>query len=414
MSFLEKLFGRQKRYDRQKTLVRSENAADRLKLAKSKATQPELLYYLAQNDPDVNVRRAVAKNKATPVHASSVLAKDNDVDVRLALSGRLIKLLPHLSKDKQSQLYTYAVQALGTLALDEVLKIRIALSSALKEHLHAPPKVVGQLARDIEREVSEPILRFCLALSDDDLLDILKNHTGDWALEAVANRKTVSENVSRALVDRTNEQAGLTLLYNEKALIALDTLTSIVEKSKTMKLWQKPIAIRKNLPKHLALELATFVDDAVRQLLMERTDFDNTTLEEITQIVHRRIDLIDTTETSKVSVEDRVRKMIKDKTLNEDSLNDALALNDKEMAIVSFAALARTTRSNMEKIVSLNKPKPIIAASWKAGLNMRTCLRLQKELAQVPSTEIIYPRGGTDYPLDDAEIKFQLEFFDLA
>ena len=414
MSFLQNLFGKQKRYDRQKTLVRSENTADRLKLAKSKSTQPELLYYLAQNDPDAAVRREVAKNKSTPVHASSVLARDKDIDVRLALSERLIKLLPNLSKDKQSQLYAFAIQALGTLALDEVLKIRIALSSALKEHAHAPPKVVGQLARDIEREVSEPILRFCLALSDDDLLDILQNHPGDWALEAVAGRQNVSENVSRAIIGRFNESAGLALLKNKNALIAIDTLSSIVEQSKTMKSWQKPIAIRKNLPKHLALELAEFVDEAVRHLLMERTDFDKATLEEITHVVHRRLDFIDTVETTKISVEERVRQMIKDKTLNEESLSDALVVSDKELALVSFAALARTSRANMEKIVSLNKPKPIIAACWKAGLSMRTCLRLQKELAHVPSSEIIYPRGGTDYPLDDAEIKFQLKFFDLA
>jgi hypothetical protein len=44
---------------------------------------------------------------------------------------------------------------------------------------------------------------------------------------------------------------------------------------------------------------------------------------------------------------------------------------------------------------------------------MRIALQMQKELAQVPPTELIYPRGGTDYPLDKKELEWQLEFLGL-
>ena len=288
MSLLGDLFNRQKRLKKAQAAAVSKDAAERLKLARSPRTPPELLYYLAQHDPDAGVRLAVAGNRATPVHASSVLATDHDVDVRLALGNRLMKLLPNLSKDKQGQLYAFAVQALGTLAIDEVLKIRIALSTTLKDHAHAPPKVVGQLARDIEREVSEPILKFCLALSDEDLLDILKGHPDAWALQAIAGRKNVSENISRTIIDIADEETGLTLLENNNSLIAIDTMKTVVEKSKTLKKWQKPIAIRKNLPVELAKQLAEFVDDTVKAILMERTDYDKVTMGEISQIIKRR------------------------------------------------------------------------------------------------------------------------------
>ena len=413
MSFFGNLFNREKREARDRKIAVSDNPSARIKIAKSAKTQPELLYYLAQNDPDASVRHAVAKNRSTPVHASSVLAKDIDADVRLALADRLVRLLPNLSMDKQSQLYEFAVQALGTLALDEVLKIRIALSSALRDHAHAPPKIVGQLARDIEREVSEPILRFCLALSDDDILDILKNHQSPWALNAIAGRENISEAISQAIIDRNDEDTGVTLLENRTALISISTLTSIVEKSKLFKKWQKPIAIRKNLPKELAKQLIEFVDESVQALLMERTDYDTEFRHEISSVVKRRLELMDKVETNPVSAEDRVRQMIREKTLNEEAVSDALAIKDKDLAIVALAALNRTNRSTIEKVLGLQKPKPVIAVCWKAGLSMRLCLRIQQELAHIPPKELIYPRGGTDYPLEEAEIKWQLEFLDL-
>lgn len=112
------------RYETEKDAARSGDAGKRMTLAKSTATHQEILYYLAEHDPDPAVRKAVALNSSTPIQASIILAKDNDVDVRYALAERLLNLLPHLEQGRQSQLYAFAVQALGTLALDEMLKIR--------------------------------------------------------------------------------------------------------------------------------------------------------------------------------------------------------------------------------------------------------------------------------------------------
>lgn len=404
----------EKRYAIEKKQALSNNPIDRLKLAKNKNTHQEILYYLAQNDGDARVREAVAKNKATPVQASPVLAKDKEFDVRLALTNRLLKLLPHLTEDKHSQLYAFAVEALGTLALDEVLKIRMAMSSALRDYAQAPPTVVGQLARDLEREVSEPILRYCVALSDEDLLDILKNHPAAWAVQAIAARPNVSENVSEAVIEAEDVPAGVTLLDNKTANIALRTMTTIVEKAKTITQWQKPIALRKNLPKELALELAQFVDESVRRVLMTREDFDEGTRADIEKVVKRRIDFIEKSETEKIPATERVKQLLKERKLNEDVITDALGLHDKEFVIASLAALNRTSIPNMEKVFDLQTPKPVMAVCWNAGLSMRLAFQMQKSMAQIQPKELVYPRGGTDYPVESAELKWQLEFFGIA
>lgn len=426
MSFWKKILGQDqsglppkqtrdpKRYESEKTIAKSDDVAARLKLAKNPKTHQEILYYLAENDPDPEVRRAVALNGTTPVQASTLLAQDKDIDVRLALAERLVKLLPHLGTDRQSQLYAFAVQALGTLAMDEVLKIRVALSSTLKDHGDTPAKVAGQLARDIEREVSEPILRYCAALDDKELLDILSGHPASWAVQAIAGRQIVSAPVSAAVIDTDDVPAGVILMGNNGADISLETLGQIVEKSKHVPQWQKPVAMRKNLPADLARELATFVDQSVRNILLDNTDLKAEDLEEISKIVRRRLDFMDEAGASTETLEQKVRRMAREGRLGDETIADALAVREKDFVVVALAQLAKTNRGTIENIVAMKAPKPLVAVAWRAGLSMRTALQLQKELANIPSKELLLPRGGTDYPMDDKELKWQLEFLGLA
>jgi uncharacterized protein (DUF2336 family) len=415
MDFIKNLFGNKPdQASREKIMAKSDKVSDRLKLANDKNTSQEILYFLAGHDPDVDVRKAVAHNRSTPIHASVLLAKDNDIDVRLTLAERLIHLLPDLSIDKQSQLYSFAIQALGTLALDEVLKIRLALSSALKDHAHAPPKVAGQLARDIEREVSEPVLRLCVALSDEDLLEILKSHPASWAVQAIATRTVVTERISQAVIDCDDEPSGYLLLENKGASISLKTLGEIVEKAKQFPTWQKSTAKRKSLPKELAIELASFVDDTVRNLLLERTDYNADEMNEIATIVKRRMNLIDQSDESPDAMWSRIVGMIKAKQLTDEAMQDAIAVRNRTFVIKAFAALCKTPEQTIEQIFELKAPKPIVAICHMAGFSMRTAFLIQKEMLLIQPKELIYPRGGTDYPLDDKEIRWQLEYLGLA
>ena len=423
MTFFSNLFGTkdpeaakrklQEKYDREKKIASSLDKAARMKLARSPATQPEILYYLSQNDTDTVVRSTVAANDATPYQANAIIVKDQSADVRMALAGRLAKLLPELGEDTQTQLYKYTVEALETLATDEVLKIRIVLSETLKKELHAPASIVNRLAVDLERQVSEPILEHCLNVSDEVLLEILSHHPASWTVEAIAKRKKVSEQVSDAVVDVRNEIAGVALLDNAQAEIDRNTLVKITEQARIFTSWQKPLAVRAFLPREIADKLSTFVDEAVRSVLINRADLDNSTSSDISQKVREGLSAADSEIFASLSVEDKVRKLIAERALTEEILIGALEAKDRAFAIAILAAFVRTTKSSMENIIGMRKPKPVIAVCHRAGLGMRTCLRVQQELAVIPPSELIYARGGTDYPLDADEIKWQLDFLGL-
>ena len=400
-----------KKYVEQRKALQSADLSERIALAKSSKTNKEMLYYLAEKDPSAEVRKAVAENNSAPVHVAPNLAQDQDEDVRLSLAKRLMQLLPDVAEDKQSQLYAYTVQALGTLALDEVLKIRVALSSTLKDLAQTPPKIAGQLARDVEREVSEPILRFCAALSDDDLLDILKGHPASWVIEAVAQRSEVSAEVSDAVIDTRDVMGGRALIGNNNALISANTLQKIVEMARSMPEWHEPIAVRQSLPGSVAKTLAEYVDASVRDLLMNRSDLDSETMEEVATAFRRRVDFVD--ESTEETPFEKLERLEKVGDLNDEVISDALAMREKEFVILAIAKKTRSQIEEIEKIIETKAPKAIVAMSWAAGLSMRTAFQLQKELAQIAPKELIYPKGGTDYPLDEDELSWQLDFLGL-
>lgn len=409
MKFFKRFAKRSKSYEDQRAASQSTKVKDRLDLAKDAYTNKEILYYLAESDPEEKVRRAVVDNISMPPQVSPVLAIDPSQDVRLALAGRLVDLLPDVSKEKQSQLYAYVVQALGTLALDEVLKIRKALSSTLQDHAFTPPKIAGQLARDVEREVSEPILRFCAALSDEDLLDILKSHPEGWVVQAIATRVCVSEDVSEAVIEAQDRPAGAELIRNEGANLTERILGYIVEKSREFPEWQKPIALRNGLPASIVTALAEFVDSSVRDLLLARGDFDEETTHEIAEIFRRRVDLV-SEEVDQQSVEERLSRALKEGRLNEDLIADAIGMRDYELAYGALAHLSKIAMDKVQAAVESRSAKAIISICWKAKVSMRVALQLQKEAAHIKPKDLIYPREGSDYPLPEKDMKWQLDF----
>jgi len=310
----------------------------RLTLAKDIQTNREILFYLAENDPSPKVRTAVAKNTATPYHASQSLSKDANKDVRMALAERLVSLLPDISMDKQSRLYAFTVQALGNLALDEVLKIRRALTATLKDHAYAPPAVAMQLAKDIEREVSEPILRLCTVIKDKDLAEILASHPAEWAAEAVAQRSKLSSILSLAVVKKGQSKAGALLLRNKGAEINEAVLHEVIERAQDFPEWHEPLVSEHQLPPEMAVRLSRFVDASIRKLLLEKGQYDKETIEIVSDATKRRMALQDAKPSGvddANTIKQKVHSLHAENKLDESVLSDYLALQDKEFISVS-------------------------------------------------------------------------------
>jgi hypothetical protein len=400
----------QKRYALEKEQARSANVKDRLALAKNTNTHREILYYLVE-DKDEGVRRAVAANPSTPVHASSLLARDSDVDVKLSLITRLTELLPDLSQDQYSHLYAYAAQAMGILALDEFLKVRLALSTALKDALYAPPDVVKSLAQDVEREVSEPILRFCAAVPDEALLDILQNHPEPWVVEAIAARENLNAPLSEAVIETDNTKAGQALIENKTATLSTHTLDDIVRRAPEKPEWHNALALQTHLPPRIIKDIILFVDISIQKLILKRIDIDDETRHELTDTISRRMNFLIDEKGQKMTTLQKAEMMLKSGSLDDNAIRDALALREYDFIYHSFARKSGLSVDVIKKMLSIGSAKAAISATWAAGYKMRTALDIQKTISKIQPKEILYPKGGDDYPMTEKEMRWQIDFF---
>jgi len=405
--FFKKFFKRDaERYKLQRKRLAEGDAAEKEKLAKDPDTHPEILYFLAKSD-DPQTRKNAAANVATPVQAATLLANDPDVDVRLALAARLADLLPGLDEDRHSQLYAYAVQALSALAQDEVFKVRRSLSTALRDYAKAPPTVVARLAKDVEREIAEPILRYCIALADEDMLELLSGHPAPWVVSAIAARPEVSEEVSHAVVETNDAPGTAVLISNSGARFSMETLQKIVTRARHNPEWHKPLALRKELTVDMTRELAGFVSETILDVLKKRSDLDAATRKGVVAIVERRIAYVSG---PNFSPEEKVERYVKEKRLTPEVVQDALAWQERDFAVLALAKLSGIPASTVNKMLGAG-PKPIVALCWKAQLPVRMCVDVQRLAGRLQPRELLYPKGGTDYPLSPADIAWQLEFF---
>jgi uncharacterized protein (DUF2336 family) len=398
------------RYESEREAARSKSIKDRLKVAQSPQTHLEILYYLA-DDQDKKVRRAVAANPATPVHVSESLARDSDTDVKLALVKRLVELLPDLSHDQYAHLYAFSVQALGVLALDEVLKVRLALASALRDKAYAPPEVVNQLARDLERKVSEPILKLCTAVSDEVLLDIIVQHPEDWVIESIAARPELSVDVSGAIVKTKSISGGKILIENDKAKIDDETLDMIIEQARETPEWHKLLAINTHLPSFVITRIIDFVDKSIHKIIFNRNDLDRDLRRDLKETVARRIGFMLGKNGDRLSPDQKVNGLIEADAMNDTAICDALALREYEVVYLALSQASELSLPVTRKMIDTSSPKAVTALAWKAGFEMRTALEIQKTMAKIHPRDLIYPRNGNQFPLKDVDMKWQINFF---
>lgn len=97
---------------------------------------------------------------------------------------------------------TVAIEILRLLVRDTEMQVRRAIAIHLRDALGVPHDMVMQLAQDIENDVALPLLRYSYALTEDDLIEIVKA-TGELArLTAIASRESVSTELAEALLNK--------------------------------------------------------------------------------------------------------------------------------------------------------------------------------------------------------------------
>ena len=406
-------------YDKAKALAASADAVERLKLATRADTQPEILYYLAIDQAE-EVRRAIADNEATPAQAHLLLANDESEEVRRRLAAKVARLLPDMPDDEASKARELAIQTLELLAQDELARIRATLSEALKASENVPHHLIKQLALDVELIVSAPVLQFSPLLSDDDLREIVASSAQSGALSAIARRVGLSEGVSGVIAATRDVSAVTALLANGSAQIREETLDLILDAAPGVEVWHEPLVQRPNLPGKAAKRLAGFVAGRLLKLLTSRRDLPADVLGEIRQVMEKRLEVTleeadeeDEAQTPMAEAEIKVRKLIKDKKLDNDLVQEAIERGDRNLVLQALIQNGRIPLSVIQKAIDVRNGRLITALVWRAKFSMRTAVMIQRDLAHVPPRMMLNARNGSDYPMTEAELQDQLKILGL-
>jgi len=398
-------------YEAQRERARSDNPAIRRDLAADPNTPPEILYFLAE-DPDPDVRKAVANNTTTPRQADLILTQDTEVAIRSDLGQKIARLTPNLPADRRSTLYKLTVQALETLAEDQMVRVREILAQELRDVTSAPRNVIVTLAKDQELSIAGTVLEFSPVLSDKDLLDIINSGPIQGAMNAIAKREALKASVSDAIARTGDEEAVATLLSNKSAQIREDTLDYIVEQAPDKKSWHEPLVMRPNLSPRTVQRVASFVAMNLLDKLQARLDLDDETLVAVASAVENR--LADDAKkaaqerTPADDLETRIDRLHKTGGLTSKALERALAQGEKRFVVLALSRLSGISADVVRRIVNGRSAKAAVALTWKSGLKPQFATNIQAQLLGLAPKEAI--TVSDRWPMTQDAMNWQLEF----
>ncbi len=410
MSSLDKPISDPERY---KELARDENPALRALVAGDPAAPPELLYYLS-TDKDEQVRGQVAGNDATPMQAVPNQAKDESRMVRAALARKVARVLPKLGPGHANE--KMLMSTLEALCHDTAIEVRQAVAVTLQDTAFLPPNLARQLAEDSERAVAGPVLRFCLSLSDDDLVDMVRNAKREWVPVEVASRANISNNVANAVWESGNSEAAAVLLGNITANTTPAVIEEATESAAYEVMLQKPLVQHPKLNASQIERLATFVDSELLSTLAERAKLSRGENSDVNKVIRRRLEWADWRKKSGQGAErerERAKTLYEREQLDDAAVSDAIAWGERSFVVSALALKAKTPEALVEKVLQHQSAKGITALCWKAGISMRTCRQVQTRTARVQLGKALNAREGLYYPLSEADLIWQLEFYGI-
>ena len=378
--------GRKVSYEDSKEIARHGTVKSRRVLASNRATKPEVLYYLAE-DKSSKVRRDIAANQKTPRQADLILARNVNDEVRCDLALKIGRIVPEATARESAKLQELTFEVLDILAKDQLPRVRQILSEELKHSDKVPKRVVKRLAKDVELVVAAPILEYSPLLSDEDLLEIITAGPVEGGLNAVARRANVSVSISDAIVRANDIPAVAALLGNKNAQIREETLDQVIEKAEQLGEpgipMHEPMARRPGLSKRALRRIAGFVTSSVLHILQERHDLDEETAQEIATRVKDRMEDDESQKLTNEALE-RAQMLHEKDMINDKGLAKAIAAGDREMVTHALALQTMMPLDIVKRIMSSANGKSITALNWKAGLSMRTAVKLQRQICAVP------------------------------
>jgi len=284
-----------------------------------------------------------------------------DTDVRAEIAGKIAAQHSRLTEQERK----LAEDVLRLMVKDAEVRVRSALSRQLKENPLLPHDLALTLAHDVD-EVALPILQYSAALSDDDLIALVRSQ-GPSKQDAVARRASVSASLADVIVEVGPEEVVKTLVANTGAELKEETLIQMAERyPATEGGIGQALAMRPSLPVTVVEKLLTQVSENFRSHLLDRTDLSP---EVATALLLQARELaVLGLSASNSSPAELVEHLAQHKRLTPSIILRALCMGDLSFFENSLGKLADIPPENAQKLI-YDKGKHAFEALYKkAGL----------------------------------------------
>ncbi|MCZ6742724.1 MAG: DUF2336 domain-containing protein [Alphaproteobacteria bacterium] len=277
-----------------------------------------------------------------------------------------------IAEDFQDQSFSpeqreMALQIFEIMTKDAEIRVRMALSEHLKECPDIPRDIAMALAQDVDA-VAVPFLEFSEALSDADLIEIIRS-VGDVKQCAVARRPSVSSELAESLVEQGSERVVTTLMNNEGATVTEETLDLALDRYAQSEAVSGAVTRRPGLPVHIAERLVNQVSESLERHLANRQSLSpDLTSDLILQVRERAtLGLIDP-RFGIGDAEQLVRSLEENGRLTGSIILRALCFGDIGFFGAALARLARVPLANARILVHDANRRGIEGLWDKAGM----------------------------------------------
>jgi uncharacterized protein (DUF2336 family) len=275
------------------------------------------------------------------------LRTDSSTSARIDTARKVAGQLAGTLTDAERKLAEDIVRA---FLQDAETRVRAALADTLKTCPAVPQDVALGLARDVA-EVAVPFVQFSQGLSDADLIAIIAEN-GLPAQIAVAQRSTVSEPVSEALVRQGGEDAVAALVGNTGARISDSTFGEIAERHGGSSKVAQALAVRPKVPVAIAERMVHNMFDHLWNSLAQRQNLPNDLVSDLVLQAREKATIaLFSAEAPRYSVEALIAHLQAHKRLTPSIILRALCMGDMPFLEASLASLARIPLENVRRLI---------------------------------------------------------------
>jgi len=262
------------------------------------------------------------------------------------------------------------------MVLVETIEVnaKAQLSRRLANRSDAPPKVVRTLAFDDAIIVAAPVLMHSERLTDNDLVENASTKSQDH-LQAITQRRTLSEAVTDALVDRGNSRVIQLVAQNAGARFSDSGFGKLVTKAAGDEGLTRYVGSRRDIPRHHFVKLLETASAEVRARLAAAnphlSDVIDSTVSDVSSSIS---DDVRNTSRDHARAIARIKRLHRTGQFSEADLHAYASANDFERTAVALAALGEFPMDLVERAL-LDKSTDQIIILTRAAKCCRTTVR---------------------------------------